>query len=271
MGKLSIFTRNKLLDHICNTAYTPPTTVYLAFCSADPTESGTGDNMNEMPDTANYSRKAIAFGAAASRRVTQNANVGFDQLSDNLGTATHWAIVDSPTHSAGNMLAFGELDEAKELVANNTPSVASGEVWVEITANEVSNYLANTWLDFMFRNQAFSKPDTYAGYATATLSDTTTGSTVTEPAGGYARVQVNPNSGSNPKWTLAANGELANAAAITFPTATASQGTLTSVFVADAATGGNILMYDNDVADQAVGTGDTIELATGDMKLNLNA
>lgn len=270
MGKLSVYARNKALDNVFNEQYTSPTTVYLALCTADPTENGTGSSMSEVPNSSGYSRKAIVFDTAAGRQIDQDQNVGFDELTGSLGTASHYAIVDSATHGAGNMLGFGEFDEPKQLVAGNTPVVEAGEIFVEIEPGEISDYLANKWLDMFFRGQTFTKPNTYVGWATATIDDDDTGSTVTEPSvGDYARVQVNPNSGSNPKWSLASGGALSNASAVAFAAATAQQGTLTSVFTVDASTAGNLLMYDNAIADQLIGNGDIVEFLTGDLDAQL--
>lgn len=266
MGKISTFLANELLDHVFNAAYTPAATVYLGLSTANPTDDGSG--LAEPSGNA-YARQAITFGAAASRRVTQSATVTFPQATGAWGTITHWAIFDAA--SGGNMLAHGALAASKSVVTGNTPSVAAGEVWVEVTAGEMSTALAHNLLNLAFRNVAYSKPNTFIGVATATLSDTTTGSTVTEPSGGsYARVQVNPNGGSSPTWSVAASRAVTNSAAVTLPTATAAWGTVVSSFIASAVTGGDILFYDNDTVDQAVGSGDTVQFASGDIDVVIN-
>lgn len=264
MGSLSDYSENKLLDHLYNTAYTPASTLYLALCTADPTDAGTGASMNEVANSGNYARTAIAFSAASARRVTQNGAVTFPQLTGSLGTATHWAIVDSATHGAGNMLAHGSLANSKTLQNGNTPSVATTEVYVEFSAGEISNYAANKLLDLMFTNTAYSRPTTYVALVTVAVGDTDTGSTITEPSGGsYARLLVNPNSGSTPKWALAASGVVDNASALNFPTATASWGTIVGVAIVDASSAGNVLQYDNAMVDEPVGNGDTVTFAVG--------
>ena len=40
----------EILDHIFGVAYAQPT-VYLALCTADPTDAGTGASMNEVTDS----------------------------------------------------------------------------------------------------------------------------------------------------------------------------------------------------------------------------
>lgn len=265
MGSITNFLEDELLDHVFNATYTPPATVYLALCTADPTDAATGASMNEVADANGYARQAITFGAASSRRVTQSAQVTFPQASGAWGTASHWAIVDSATHGAGNALAHGAFAVPKEIVTNNTPNAANGEVYVEFAAGEISTFLANELLDHAFRNSAYTKPDTYVALVTTPSSDTALGTEVS--GGSYARVQVNPNGGSSPTWDAAASGVVDNTDAIDFGTATASWGTMVGFAILDAASSGNLLFYDNAIEDQAIDTDDTTEFAAGGLDI----
>jgi len=266
MGSLSDFAELELLDHVFNAAYTPPATVYLGLSTADPTDDASG---LAEPSGNGYVRKAITFGAAASREIAQSGDVTFDQASGSWGTITHYALFDA--ESAGNMLAHGALGASKEIVSGNTPSVASAEVTVSFSAGEISDYLANKLLDLMFRNQAYSAPDTYIGLTTATIGDSDTGSTITEPSGnGYARKQVNVNGGASPTWDVAAAGVVDNTHNIDIGPATGSWGTIVAAAVVDAATLGNLLFYDNGVTDQAVGNGDTWRFGAGDFDVQMS-
>jgi hypothetical protein len=277
MGSLSDYAENALLNHIFNTAYTSVATIYVALCTADPTDTATGASMNEVANANAYARTAITFGAAATRRVIQNATVTFPQATGNWGTITHWAIVDSATYGAGNVLAHGSLTASVAPVNGNTPSIPSGEIQVQMNASSgagFTDYTVHSLFDRMFRNQTFAKPNTYVGLATATIADTnTTIGTITEVSGGaYARVQVNINGGSAPTWTLASGGALENVSVITFPTPTVSWGTITSCFIADSASGaGNVLGYDNtNIVDQAVAASDTVLFPAGQFDVTLS-
>jgi len=267
MGSISDYLENELLDHVFNASYTPPATVYLALSTSDPTDDASG--LSE-PSGNGYARKAITFGAAASRTITQSTDVTFDQATGSWGTISHWALMDAET--SGNMMAHGAFAESKQVVDGNTPYVSSGEVYIEFQAGEISDYLANALLDFAFRNQALSSPDTYVALTIATVSDSDTGSTISEPSGGaYARVQVNPNGGSSPTWNTASSGEVDNADEISFPTATASWGTAVATAICDASTAGNLLFYDNgDLPDQAIGSGDTVKFAIGSFAVQMS-
>lgn len=256
MGTLSDYSENALLNHLTtNAAYSPAATIYLALCTADPTDAGTGASMSEVANSGSYARTAITFGAASSRRVTQNADVTFPAATGSWGTVTHWAIVTSGTYGSGNMLAAGAFASSFAVVSGNTRTVASGQVYVEITASTgASNYFANGFLDRMFRNQALTISANYVGLATAIVIDANTGSTITEVSGGsYARVQINTNGGASPAWGTVASGSVINGAAVNFPTPTGSWGTITSGVICDASTAGNLLWYMNDLTDQSVG------------------
>ena len=275
MGSLTNFLENELLDHVLNNAaYSPAATLYLALATGDPTDAATGASMNECANSGGYTRKAITVGAAASRRVTQDAVVTFDQASGSWGTVSHWAIVDSGTHGAGNALAYGAFTTGKAVVSGNTPSVASTEIYIEFSAGEISDYLANKLLDLVFNNTAYTSPSTYLALTTATISDSLTGATITEVAnsGAYARKQVNANGGASPTWDLAASGVVDNTHAIAFTTATGSWGTVVAVAVVDSGThgAGNLLFYDNGISDQAVAADDTVNFPIGDFDITMD-
>lgn len=236
------------------------------LAGGNPLDDASG--LNE-PSAGAYARKAIAFSAAASRQVAQNGAVNYDQETADQGWVTHWAAMTAAT--SGSMMAHGALSTPKQVVTGNTPSVASGEVTISISAGEVSDYLAHKLLDFAFRNQAFSAPDTYVALCTANVSDSDTGSTITEPsAGAYARKQVNPNGGSSPTWSVASARALANAADIDFADPTASWGLITALAILDAASAGNLLFYENSVTEQTPDSGDSVQIPSGDLDVALN-
>ena len=119
----------------------------------------------------------------------------------------------------------------------------------------------------------YTCPDTYVALATTDIVDTDTGSTIDEPSGnGYAREQVNKNGGSAPTWDVAAgvSASLDNTHTITFTTPSGSWGTITALAIVDAATTGNLLLYENTVTDQKPDNGDTVQIAAGDLDLYMS-
>lgn len=277
MGSLSDFAENELLDHLFNAAYTAAPTIYLALCTADPTDAGTGASMNEVANANAYARTAITFGAAASRAVAQNADVDFPQATGSWGTVTHWAIVDNATHGAGNMLAHGAFTTSYPVVNGNSPTVASGEVTVTINASAgagLSDYAVHALLNLMFRNQAFAQPDTYLALSNTVLDDADVADTdFTEVSGtAYARILIDQNGGSSPTWTLASGGALENAALAAFPTVGAGGWSqLVAVAIIDSASGaGNVLGFDSaNIVDQTPNAGDTVQFASGAFDVSL--
>ena len=275
MGSMTNYAELELLDHVYNAAYSAVATTYLCLCTADPTDAATGASMNEVPNLYAYQRTAITFGAAASRVITQNADVDFPQASGGgWGTVTHWAICDNQTYGSGNVLGVGAFGTSKTINDGNTASVVSAEINVTISAAEVSDYLALNWLDLMFRNQVFAKPATHVALCTATIADNDTGSTITEPAGGaYARKQVNINGGASPTWDVAVEGDpsyVDNTHEIAFTTATGDWTTIVAVGICSLATLGELLMYDNAMTDQQVDNGDTAKFAVGVLDAQLS-
>jgi len=270
LGTLSDFARNALLDHTFNAdTYTPGASVYLCLCTADPTSAATGASMNECANSGSYQRTAVTFSAASGGTVTQNADTDFSEATGAWGTVSHWAIADTQTYGSGNVLATGALDQGYVIGDNKQLTIASGAIYVEL-AGGISDYLANKWLDFMFRNQSFSSPSTYVGLTTATILSSDTGSSVTEVSGGsYARKRVYANGGGSPDWTQAGSNALTNDNDVTFVTPTADWGTVISFFIADAASAGNMLVFDNGIADESVLSGDGYKFLVGQLTVEI--
>jgi hypothetical protein len=131
-----------------------------------------------------------------------------------------------------------------------------------------SDYFENKVVGYLFGNVAYSLPATYyVGLWTASLSDSSTGSTAGEPSGGsYARVAVTNNSSN---FDAASGGATANTNLITFPMATASWGTVTYVGICDASTGGNLIAYADLGTSISVAQYDTVIFKPGDLDITL--
>jgi hypothetical protein len=129
MGSFSDYLELAILDQIVGkTDYTMPT-AYVALCTADPTDAGTGADMNEVADANGYARVTTSgsdWDAASSGATANAAELSFPEASGAWGTVTHFALVDSGTHGAGNMLAYGTLDASKAVVDNDIVKFAIG-------------------------------------------------------------------------------------------------------------------------------------------------
>jgi len=101
VSDFSDYLENKILDHVFrNTAYTPPTAVYLGLYTAAPSDAGGGTEVSG----GGYARQAITFGAASGGAISNTAAVQFTASGGSYGTVTHVGVFDAS--SAGNMLAW---------------------------------------------------------------------------------------------------------------------------------------------------------------------
>lgn len=271
-GSLTNYGENKWMEHLFSTSFTAPATIYVALATANPDEAATGAAMNECANSGSYARTAITFGAAATRKVTQNAIVTFPQATGSWGTVTHYAVVDTNTYGSGNVLAYGAFTSSFSPVSGNTPSIASGQVYVEISASSgegFTTYLVHLMLDKIFRNQTYAQPTSCIALLDSTGADTdTTLTTAGKEANwtGYARVLVNKAGGSTPRWEAVSGGATQNENAVTFPTVGASPTIIVGMAIVDNCTldTGNVLAYDNDqIVDQTPNVGDTVTFAIG--------
>jgi hypothetical protein len=122
MGKTD-YAENKVLDHMTGKAAWPAVTAYLGLFTAAPTDAGGGTEVSG----GSYARKATAAGdwAAAAGGSTSNVNVlSFPAASAPWGTVTHFGLFDAAT--AGNLLAYGALTNAKTIGSGDTASFAAG-------------------------------------------------------------------------------------------------------------------------------------------------
>jgi hypothetical protein len=141
----------------------------------------------------------------------------------------------------------------------------------------MSDYLENKLVDQIFRGQAFTFPSTlHVGLLTATPSDTGGGTEVSGNA--YARVAVT-NSLAN--WagtqgvatTVASSGTTgttSNNVAVTFPTPTATWGTVVAFGIWDAATAGNLLFYGTLTISKTINQSDTVTFPAASLSLQLD-
>ena len=123
-----------------------------------------------------------------------------------------------------------------------------------------SNTFETTVLTWVFTTSSATRPtEWHIALYTASPSDPGGGTEVT--GGGYARQAV----------TFTVSGNTAsNTAAIEWPVATASYGTVTDVGVFDASSGGNLIAYAALTTSKAIDTGDVFRLPAGDLDVTLD-
>jgi len=125
-----------------------------------------------------------------------------------------------------------------------------------------SNYLETELLDHVFTNSAYTAPSTlYLALFTSNPADDASGTEVSTSGTAYARQTV----------TFSVSGNTATtSAAVEFPTATASFGTVTHVAVYDASTAGNLIAYAALTSSKTIDTGDVFRVPAGDLDITLD-
>ena len=126
---------------------------------------------------------------------------------------------------------------------------------------ELSTYMEDRIVNFM-RNVAITgEAAVYVGLWTADDGLESNTQTSEVSGGSYARELVGLSASSN--------GTSSNASDITFTTATASWGTITTIALLDAITNGNVIMYSPLDASKTVGDGDTFKINAGDLDVTI--
>jgi hypothetical protein len=126
---------------------------------------------------------------------------------------------------------------------------------------EMSNYLENALINATLRATTYTSPATV--YVSLWTSDPTDAGSGTEVSGGsYARTAVTFNAPSN--------GVTTNNADVTFPTATASWGTVGWIGINDAVTSGNLLYHSPLDTSKVIDSGDIFKIITGNLSVTLS-
>ena len=147
--------------------------------------------------------------------------------------------------------------------ANHYPGELAGVVVIKSTVTgelflgRFSNYTQLKMLEHIVGKTPFTKPTAYVALLTAEI---------TEPSGmNYSRVAT-----AGGDWNAAVNGEIDNTNAIAFPEASGEWGTISYYALFDAASGGNMLVYDELDTPKAINSAEIIMFGAGDLKLQLD-
>jgi len=125
---------------------------------------------------------------------------------------------------------------------------------------EMSNYLENALINGTLRATTYTAPTTvYVGLYTTDPTDANTGTEVS--GGSYARTSVT--------FGAPSNGVSLNSAAVEFPQASASWGTVGWIGILDASTSGNLLYHTPLDVSKAIYSGDIFKIAIGSLSVTL--
>ena len=127
---------------------------------------------------------------------------------------------------------------------------------------EMSNFLENALINATLRNTTYTSVATV--YVSLWTTDPTDAGSGTEVSGGsYARTAVSFATASG------TSGNVLNDADVTFPTATASWGTVGWIGINDAQTSGNLLYHTALDTAKAIDSGDIFKIASGNLSVTL--
>ena len=120
----SNYLETELLDHVfTNTAYTAPSTLYLALFTSNPAEDASGTEVTTS-GTA-YARQTVTF-TVSGDTATTDAAVEFPTATANYGTVSHVGIYDAS--SAGNLIAYAALTTSKAIETGDVFRVPAGDL-----------------------------------------------------------------------------------------------------------------------------------------------
>jgi len=129
----------------------------------------------------------------------------------------------------------------------------------------ISNFLATSLLNQVFRNIAYTRPATV--YLALYTSDPTAADTGTEVTGGsYARQAITLSA----PVVVGGKETIKNSADIVFPVATADWGNVTHVGIRDADTGGNLLYFGSWASARTILSGDRPRVLQDSLVLTLS-
>lgn len=122
MGMMTDYLANALRNHIFrNTAYTSPTTVYLALFTVTPTESTAGTEVTG----GSYARQACAWSTTANPgEVSNTASETFTAMP--ACTVVAMGVMDALT--AGNLLTFGLLPSPVVYTAGQAATWSAADI-----------------------------------------------------------------------------------------------------------------------------------------------
>jgi hypothetical protein len=124
----------------------------------------------------------------------------------------------------------------------------------------MSTYLENALINATLRNTSYTSPSTvYVGLYTSDPTDANTGTEVS--GGSYERVAVTMGSPSD--------GVSLNTAAVEFPQASGSWGTVGWIGILDASTSGNLLYHTALDVSKTISSGDIFKIAIGSLSVTL--
>ena len=118
----SNYLETNVLGHVFGgSAYTAPTTLYLALFTSNPDEDGSG---TEVTGGA-YARQTVAF-TVSGNTASNTAAVEYATATASFGTVSHVGVYDALT--SGNLMAYAALTSSKAIDIGDVFRVPTGDL-----------------------------------------------------------------------------------------------------------------------------------------------
>lgn len=164
----------------------------------------------------------------------------------------------------------------KNLILKATLAFSLALASLAAPAQALSDYVENNATDYIFRAQTWTiAANFHVGLSTAACSDSSVGTEVT--GGSYARVSytrslanwAGTQSAGSTTASTGTGGVTSNNALISFPTPSAGWGTVTHFFLADASSGGNLIICQALTVNKTINSGDTVTFPIASITVTL--
>jgi len=273
---MSTYLGDALIKHILRkTTFTPPTSVYIALYTTNPTENNTGTEVT----SGSYERVQLTGGFTVdnSGSAVNSASIVFNNATANWGNISYVGITNAAT--AGSLLFYGAMSASRAVYSGDkftipekylkvglgkTYSGYAGHI-VILSLSGWGYYLAQEILDHTLNNSAYSAPDVYVALLTTDVDRDGTGG-VELSGSGYSRIS---HSGTG-AWTSPVRGASSNATPITFITScSASWANVGYMALYNAATAGSLLFTWQLPAPITLDAADGLKFDTGRLEVSL--
>lgn len=127
MSSFSDYLENKVLAHVFGgSAYTAPSTLYIALYTVAPTDTGGGTEVSG----GSYARQSCAF-TVSGNLATNTAGVEFPAATASWGTIVAVGVFDAST--SGNLLAYGPLTSSKAIGSGDVLRIPTNDLDITLT------------------------------------------------------------------------------------------------------------------------------------------
>lgn len=109
-----------------------PAKVFLALCTVEPTSSSTGATITEATGATGYARLEVPVAnikkaeELATSIINTTAELTFAAITAGSATVIAWALCDSVTTGAGNVIMWGSATSTVISSTQTPPKIASG-------------------------------------------------------------------------------------------------------------------------------------------------